>query len=57
MSNPIEKFKRSILHLNRSLHHCTSSRNGLSAQFKEDSALRRVDGENDYIYYAGNLKI
>ncbi len=23
MLNPIEKFKRSILHLNRSLHHCT----------------------------------
>ncbi len=22
MLNPIEKFKRSILHLNRSLHHC-----------------------------------
>ncbi len=23
MLNPIEKFKRSILHLNRSLHHCS----------------------------------
>ncbi len=22
MLNPIEKFKRSILHLNKSLHHC-----------------------------------
>ena len=22
MLNPMEKFKRSILHLNRSLHHC-----------------------------------
>ncbi len=23
MLNPIEKFKRSILHLNRTLHHCS----------------------------------
>ncbi len=26
----------------------------LSALFKVDGALRRVGGENDYIYYAGN---
>ncbi len=26
MLNPIEKFKRSILHLNRSLHHCPQNR-------------------------------
>ncbi len=25
----------------------------LSALFKVDGALRRVSGENDYIYYAG----
>ena len=30
---------------------------GLSAHFKVDGAFGRVDGENDYIYYARNLKI
>ena len=29
----------------------------LSALFKVDGALRRVGGENDYIYYAGNHRI
>ena len=29
----------------------TMSNPGLSAHFKVDFALRRVDGENDYIYY------
>ena len=30
---------------------------GLSAHVKVDGAFVRVDGENDYIYYALNLKI
>ncbi len=29
----------------------------MSAHFKEDGAFGRVDSENDYIYYARNLKI
>ncbi len=29
----------------------------LSALFKVDGALKRVGGENDYIYYAGNHRI
>ena len=29
----------------------------LSALFKVDGALRRVGGENDYVYYAGNRRI
>ncbi len=32
-------------------------RAGLSAHFKVDGAFGRVDGENDYIYYARNIKI
>ena len=29
----------------------------LSAHFKVDGASRRVDGENDYIYYTANNKM
>ena len=56
MSRSCEKVSGAGLQRSRPLGSW-SDKAALSAHFKVDGASRRVDGDNDYVYYASNSRM